>query len=97
MTPSRKRAARMDALSLVRWNISDRRGKLRMSRGINGSVLDFGACRVLAEKVVTFPVFRWPDGPRHEAAAAVRADVTKNSFNAGRAERALISANARFG
>lgn len=43
-------------LSLLRWDRSDGGGEYRMSRGIDRPVFDRCACRVLAEKVVAFPV-----------------------------------------
>lgn len=57
---------------------------------------DPGACRILAERVVAFPVLRWPDGPWSETATAVRTDVAQNLGYARRAKRALVAANARI-
>ena len=46
--------------------------------------------------VIAPPVFRWPDGPWHKIATAVRTDVTQKSIHARRAERAFIRADARL-
>src|SRR6266446_141651 len=86
----------MNALALLRRDIPDRHREFRMSCSINGSMFDPGARRVVAEEVVTLPVFRWSDGSRDEPAAAVRANVTEDIFNARRAERALVRAHARL-
>src|SRR5262245_55229985 len=60
-------------------------------------MLRLAAGRVLAEEVVALPVVRGSDRARHEAAAAVRADVMKHGLDAARAERALVGADARLG
>lgn len=67
-----------------------------MNYPIHRPVLDVCARRVLAEKVVALPVLRWPDRPRYESAAAVRADIAQDSLNASCAKGAFITANARF-
>lgn len=67
-----------------------------MSYRINRPVLDLGTRRVFAEKVVAFPVLDRPYRPRNEPAATVWTDVTQDAVDTGCAERALISANARF-
>ena len=62
-------------LSLLRWNISDRRGKYRMPYRINRSVLYRGTRRVVPKKVVGVPISRWPDRPQNKSAAAIRTDI----------------------
>src|SRR5258708_35555364 len=42
------------------------------------------------------PLLRGPDRPRHETAAAVRADVMKLVLDAIRAERALVGTDPRL-
>ncbi len=55
-----------------------------------------GACRVLAQVIVAFPICRWSDRSGREAAAAIRADVVQHVLHAGRAERTFIGADARL-
>src|SRR5450432_339188 len=57
---------------------------------------DFGARRILAKEVVAFPVRRRADGPGHETAAAVRADVVQHGVHARGAKRAFVGADPRF-
>ncbi len=56
----------------------------------------FSACRVLAKKVVVFPICCRPDGPRNKAATAIRADIAEEGSDTSRAKRALITANFRL-
>ena len=63
---------------------------------VHGSVFHFRARWMSIKVVVAFPVFRWPDGPGHKVATAVRTDVTQESIDARRAERAFIRADARL-
>lgn len=65
-----------------------------MSREVNMPVFDGCASRVLPKKVVALPVFRWPDGSGHKAAAAVRADIAQDRLHAGGTERTFIGADA---
>ena len=67
-----------------------------MSRGIDRLMPDPGARRVMTEEVVALPVLQGPDGPLSESTAAVRADVAQDAVNARDAERAFITADARF-
>lgn len=67
-----------------------------MSRCINRPVSDFGACRILAKKVVTLPVLRRPDGPGNKATTAIWTDVAQNAVDACGTERTLIGADARL-
>ncbi len=46
-----------------------------MSREIDRPVFCCCARRVLAKKVVAFPVLRGPDGSGHETATTVRVDI----------------------
>jgi hypothetical protein len=59
-------------------------------------MLDLGTRRVLAKKVVAFPVPYRSDRSRHKAAPAVRADVFQDVIDTRGAKRTLISADARF-
>lgn len=68
-----------------------------MSRGINRPVFDFGARRVLAQKVVTLPVLRGPDWPGNKTPTAIRADIAQNAVDTRGTERTLISTDARLG
>ena len=67
-----------------------------MSHPVNWPVLYCRACRVLAKKIVVFPVCRRSDGSGHEAAAAIGTDIAQHLFNAGGTERTFIGADARF-
>ena len=63
---------------------------------INRPVSDRSTRRVLAEKVVAFPVFRRPDRSGNKTAAAIRTDVAQDTFDTCGAERTLIGADARL-
>ena len=65
-----------------------------MRSKINGPMFHGGACRVLAQVVVTLPILRRSDGSGNETAATVGTDVVQYALHAGRAERAFIGANA---
>ena len=67
-----------------------------MGRSIDRAVFDLGAGWVLAEEVVTVPVRRGADRPRHETAAAVGTDIAQEFFNARCAERAFEGADTRL-
>src|SRR5258706_559652 len=67
-----------------------------MRQRIDRPVPHLGAGRILAEEVVAFPVLRRPDGPRNESAATVRTHVPQNLVDTRRAERALVTADARL-
>src|SRR5206468_12850100 len=84
----------MRALPLLRRDVPDGRGELRISRGIHRPVPDPGARRVLAEEVVPLPVRRRPDRPRNEPPAGVRADVAQAALDAARAQRRYPTAHA---
>ena len=66
-----------------------------MGNGINRSVLYRRARRVFAEKVVAFPISRWPDRPRNKSASTIGTDIVQNVIDARRTERAFVDANAR--
>src|SRR5439155_10248349 len=89
-------SGRIRALSPLRRNNPDQARELGMSHGVHRPVPDLGARRVLPKEVFTLPVLRRPDRPRDESPAAVGADVIEDIFNARRAERTFVSANARF-
>src|SRR5579863_10282879 len=55
-----------------------------------------GRSRLLRQRHPRPPFARGPDRPRGKAAAAVRTDVTKLALDTVRAERTLISADARL-
>ena len=63
---------------------------------IDRPVLDFGACRVLTEEIVAFPVFRWPDWSGNKSTTTIRADVLQDVIDTSGAERALVGADARL-
>src|SRR5689334_6716992 len=83
-------------LSFFRWNISDRSGKFGMSNYINRLVFYRCARRVLADKVVAPPIFRWPDRPRNESASTIGTDIARSVIDARRTERAFVGANTRI-
>jgi hypothetical protein len=57
----------------------------------------FQLCPLLGElRVVSLPLRRGADRPRHETAAAVGTDIAQQFFNARCAERALEAADARL-
>src|SRR5579863_8176277 len=55
-----------------------------------------GRSRLLRQRHPRPPFARGPDRPRGKAAAAVRTDVTKLALDTVRAERTLVSADARL-
>ena len=59
-------------------------------------MFDLGARRVLAKKVVSLPVLRWPDWPGNKTPAAVWTDITQNLVDTRCAERTFISTDARL-
>ena len=83
------------ASSSLGWNYFERRCKSGVRRAIDGLVAHMRARRIFAEVIVTAPVAHGPYRPRHEPAAAVRADIQQNTLDAVGAERALVRANAR--
>jgi uncharacterized repeat protein (TIGR01451 family) len=64
-------------LAILRRDAPDRSGEAGVHGAIDGPVLHVRARRILAEVVVALPIRRRPDRPRHEAAAAVRANVVE--------------------
>src|SRR4029079_1704563 len=67
-----------------------------MLREVDRAVLHLGAGGVFAEEVSVPVVPRGPDGPRDEAAAAIRANIGQQLHACG-AERAFKAADARVG
>src|SRR3954447_12398375 len=65
-------------LAPLGWNVLQLREQSAMMLAIDGTLLHRGARRIVAEIVVAVPVGGWPDGPGHEAAAAVRAYVEQH-------------------
>lgn len=63
---------------------------------IDRPMLDFSARRIIAKKVVAFPVLRRPDWSGHKTTTTVGADVSQNAIDAARAKRAFVGADARF-
>ena len=74
----------------------DHGGEPAVKRWIDRPMLDRGARGVVAKEVVAVPVNRRSDGSGYKSAAAVRADVLQDVIDAGRAEGALLGADARF-
>ena len=67
-----------------------------MSRDINRLVFDGCARRILAQKVVTLPIFRRSDGSGKEAAATIWTDIAQHILNTCRTKRTFIGADARL-
>ena len=67
-----------------------------MYSGIHRPVFHIRTRRVLAQIVVTLPVLRWPNRPRHKTTAAVRTNITQNTIHAHGAERTFIGTDARL-
>ena len=67
-----------------------------MRHGIDWAMLDRGARRIGAQKIIAFPIRRGPNWARHKTTATVRADVAEYLIRAGRAERTFVRANARL-
>jgi hypothetical protein len=65
-----------------------------VNRSIDRLVPDPGACRILAEEVIAFPVLRGSDRPWHKPAAAIGADIAQDMLNASSAKRTFISTYA---
>jgi hypothetical protein len=63
---------------------------------IHRPVFDIGTGRVIAKKVIAFPVFRRSDRSGYESAPAVWADIAQDGINASSAERAFISTDSCF-
>ena len=59
-------------------------------------MLERGARRIGAQKIIAFPIRRGPNWARHKPTPAVRADIVQYLLHAGRAERAFVRANARL-
>ncbi|SLM43488.1 hypothetical protein NSND_60921 [Nitrospira sp. ND1] len=66
---------RIHVLSFFRRYGFNSGGERLMSREIDRPVFCCCARRVLAKKVVAFPVLRGPDGSGHETATTVRVDI----------------------
>ena len=81
-------------LPFFRRKVFNRGRERRMSGCINGPVFDFCAGRVVAQKVIAFPVLGWADGPGNKAATAIWTDVVQHMVNAGSTERTFIRADA---
>ncbi len=79
--------------SQSRWDRLDCFGELLVKARIHGTMPDGCACRILAEKVATFPVVVRPDRPGTKASATIRADIVQDVFDAGTAEGAFKRAN----
>lgn len=72
---------------------SDRSRECRMRRRVNRTMLDLLARRILAQKVVTLPVCRRPDGPGSKAPAAIWTNIVQHAVDAGSAKCTFIAAN----
>jgi len=67
-----------------------------MRRRINRPVLYLRARRICSKEVVVVPIRRRSDRSRDEPAATIWTDISKNLFDTGRAEGALIRADPRL-
>ena len=52
--------------------------------------------RMGAKEIITFPVLRWSDGPRHKPATTIRANIVQQRLHTGCTKGAFIGTNARF-
>lgn len=68
----------------------------RMSHRIHRTVAHLGTRRVFSEKVATLPIRRRSNRSRDKPAAAIGTDISQNVFDTGRAEGALIGADAHL-
>ena len=84
---------RFPALPFLRRSSSDGSRERCVSRDINRLVPYLCARRVLAKKVATLPVLRWPDGPGYETAATVWTDIAQDILNTGGTKRTFIGAD----
>lgn len=84
------------SLPILRSDILDLRSKTRMCSNINLPVSYRGACRVLAEKIVTLPVFGWSNRSGLEATSTVWANIAQDLSNAICTEGAFVTANTRL-
>jgi hypothetical protein len=71
-------------------------GERRMFDRINRPVPHLRANWIIAQIVVASPVDRRTYWPRHEPTTAIWTNILQNIINTGRAERALVRANAGF-
>ena len=85
-----------DALPLVRGYGFDFGCESSMSFRVDRPVPHLGARRVLAKEVVASPVPRRSDGSWDKSAAAVRAHVFQDVFDARLAKCALVGADTCF-
>jgi len=60
---------------------------------IDRMVFDNRAGGIVSQPIIIFPVFRWPDGPRHKPAATIGTNIFKLIGTCG-AKRALVSTDA---
>ena len=83
-------------LSFLRWDHLNLGREPRMRHRINRPVFHLRARRIFPQEVVTLPIRRRPNRSRNKSAAAIWADTSQNLFDTGRAEGALIRADARL-
>ena len=67
-----------------------------MRRQIYRPVLHLGARRVFPKEIVIVPIHRRSNRSRDEPAAAIRANISQNAFDAGGTKGTLIGADTRL-
>ena len=67
-----------------------------MHHQIHRPVLHLGACRIFPKEIVIVPIHRRSNRSRDEPAAAIRANISQNAFDAGGTEGTLIGADTRL-
>lgn len=67
-----------------------------MTFRIHWLVFDGGARGVLTKKVIALPVSRWPDGPWHESAPAIRANIADDGVHTSGTKRTFIRTDPRL-
>src|SRR5690349_3209302 len=85
---------RREWLTVLRRNRPNRRGEYRVHREIDRAISNDGACRILPQIIVTFPIGHWPYRSGNKATSAIRADVEQDSVDTRRAKSAFITADA---
>jgi hypothetical protein len=88
-------AMMIDGSSLLRWYVLDLRSEFGMCNRIHRPVLNLGPSRMIAEKIVAFPVGRRPDRSLEKAATADRANILQNVIDTICAERTFVGADSR--
>ena len=71
-------------------------GELPVPRRVHGPMPDRGARGIRAEKIVAVPIVDRPDRAWGKTAAAIRADIVQDGFDARTAEGTFKRANHRI-